>query len=101
MIAPTGRSLMLTAVASVTALLLLIAAGVLVRQYVSRAFDAYQQTYEIKSLADSAIKLQLDEETGIRGMAATGDPEFLQPYTEAREPLNHVFARLESALHGP
>lgn len=101
MMASAQRSLLLTALASAVVLVLFISAGGLVRGYLSNAFEAYQSTYEIKNLSDGALKLQLDEETGIRGLAATGDPYFLQPYSEARGPLERVFDRLQLALGVP
>jgi serine phosphatase RsbU (regulator of sigma subunit) len=98
MIAPARRSLMLTALAAAVALALLITSGLLVRRYVSDAFSAYEATYQMKELADAAVKLQLDQETGIRGLAATGDREFLEPYAEAIGPLERSFEQLNAAL---
>ncbi len=101
MIAPARRSLVLTAVTAAAVLAILFGGALLVRRFLSSALDAYQRTYEIKSLADSAEKLQLEEETDIRGLAATGDSEFLQPYAAARRPLEEVFDRLQAALDDP
>ncbi len=98
MIAPARRSLWLTAAAAFLALLLLVTSGLLARRYVANAFSAYEAAYQIKELTDAAVKLQLDQETGIRGLAATGDREFLEPYAEAFAPLQRTFARLQSAL---
>jgi len=98
MIAPARRSLVLTALAAAVALVLLITSGVLVRRYVSDAFSAYEATYQMKELADAAVKLQLDQETGIRGFAATGDREFLEPYAEATAPLERSYEKLDEAL---
>jgi PAS domain S-box-containing protein len=41
-----------------------------------------------QALASTTLKLQLDEETGIRGYAATGEKTFLQPYQRALGPLD-------------
>jgi serine phosphatase RsbU (regulator of sigma subunit) len=98
MIAPARRSLFLTALAAAVALALLITSGLLVRRYVADAFAAYESTYQMKELADAAVKLQLDQETGIRGLAATGDREFLEPYAEAVGPLERSFEQLDAAL---
>jgi len=97
-IAPARRSLVLTALAAALALALLITSGLLVRRYVADAFAAYQATYQLKELADAAVKLQLDQETGIRGLAATGDREFLEPYAEAAGPLERTFEHLDAGL---
>lgn len=101
LIAPARRSFVFVALASGLALALLVAGGLLVRYYVSDAFRASQETYEAKSLADAALKLELDQETGIRGLAATGERLFLQPYREAVAPQDGVFDRLRAALQGP
>ena len=54
----------------------------------------------MKSLADAAIKLQLDEETGIRGLAVTGDPAVFTALPRGSRAADAVFARLERALDG-
>jgi serine phosphatase RsbU (regulator of sigma subunit) len=46
------------------------------------------------------LRVQLDEETGLRGYTSTGDREFLKPYTDALARSPSAFAKLASAVHG-
>jgi serine phosphatase RsbU (regulator of sigma subunit) len=46
------------------------------------------------------LRVQLDEETGLRGYTSTGDREFLKPYTDALARSPRAFAKLEDAVHG-
>lgn len=48
--------------------------------------------------AAAVLENQLDEETGIRGYAATGRRVFLEPYDRARASMPERFAELEHAL---
>ena len=51
-----------------------------------------------------ALRVQLDEETGLRGYTSTGDREFLDPYTGALARSHETFARLTrgvAAVHAP
>ena len=92
------RSLIPTAILALVLLILLAAAGLGVRGYVSDAFDAASRVYGARELGAQVLQLQLDEETGIRGYAATHDRTFLEPYAAARAPLAAAFDRLRNAL---
>ncbi len=77
------RSFALTVVVLVLIIPTVIAGGLLERRYVARAFAAAEELRNTRTTAFAALRYQLDEETGIRGYAATHDPLFLQPYSEA------------------
>jgi serine phosphatase RsbU (regulator of sigma subunit) len=77
------RSFALTAVALVLIIPTVIVGGLLERRYVAQAFAAAEDLRTARTTAFAALRYQLDEETGIRGYTATGDPLFLQPYSEA------------------
>jgi len=100
MTADSRRSLLLTAVVSVALVTALVFAGLLVRRFVSSAFATAQSVHEARYLAQDVLKLRLDEETGIRGFAATGDRRFLEPFLAARGPLGSEIAQLRLALQG-
>jgi serine phosphatase RsbU (regulator of sigma subunit) len=46
------------------------------------------------------LRVQLDEETGLRGYTSTGDRDFLEPYTKALARSPVAFANLVSAVRG-
>jgi len=67
----------------VVAMAILAIAGASVNNLISRSFATEAQIRNARLLAEGALELQLDEETGIRGWAATGAGTFLQPYRAA------------------
>ncbi|BDE06411.1 hypothetical protein WPS_16870 [Vulcanimicrobium alpinum] len=77
---------------------IVVAGGFLVRSFVGRAFSTEERVRETRLLASQAVKLQLDQETGVRGFAATRDPVFLEPYQQARDALAPVLADLRRSL---
>ncbi|HTV73212.1 MAG TPA: SpoIIE family protein phosphatase [Candidatus Acidoferrales bacterium] len=98
MIVASRRSLILTAIMSFALLCLLVGGGIAIRRYIARAFASSEEIHRTQSLAQDALKLQLDEETGIRGIAATHDRLFLQPYFEAHASLRQAFDQLQRDL---
>ena len=92
------RSLFPVLVLAFVLLAMFATAAVVVREYISRAFATSQHLAAARQLADTALTLQLDEETGIRGYAATGDRTFLEPYENAKGKLDSAFAQLHGAL---
>jgi len=76
----------------------LVLGGLSIRNSVARSFATGQQIRSLRTLVFAAIESQLNEETGIRGYAATGDTEFLQPYAQGRASLPSVFPQLKSRL---
>jgi CHASE3 domain sensor protein len=95
------RQLLPTFVVAVLVFLVLGLGGATTRHYVADAFEASQRISRLRDLNQQLLKLQLDEETGIRGYAATGDARFLQPYNEAQGVWETVAAQLEAALRDP
>lgn len=75
-----SRSVALGVAVGAALALLLFLSGVLTRAYVVQAFTGSEQVRTLRALADRALKDQLDEETGVRGFAATGEQLFLEPY---------------------
>jgi serine phosphatase RsbU (regulator of sigma subunit)/CHASE3 domain sensor protein len=69
-----------------------------VRSLISQSFATETQVRAARLLAAQALALQLDEETGIRGWAATGSRSFLQPYRDALPILPSTFDRLGALL---
>jgi CHASE3 domain sensor protein len=61
------------------------------------SFDFAGQALRAVTLRATALRLQLDEETGVRGYVATRDATFLRPYQEALPQLDAVLNQLESA----
>jgi serine phosphatase RsbU (regulator of sigma subunit) len=76
----------------------LTAGGWAIRGSVAGSFATGQQIRSVRTLVFGAIEAQLDEETGIRGYAALGDPVLLQPYEAARADLPAIFTQLEERL---
>jgi serine phosphatase RsbU (regulator of sigma subunit)/CHASE3 domain sensor protein len=48
----------------------------------------------------NVLRVQLDEETGLRGFTSTGDRVYLDPYTKALARSPDAFARLARAVQG-
>jgi serine phosphatase RsbU (regulator of sigma subunit) len=85
-------------IALISIALVLLGAGVLIRNSVAASFDSGQRVRNAGSLLSSTTKAQLDEETGLRGYLATHDAEFLRPYYSGKAELPVVLPRLEAAL---
>jgi serine phosphatase RsbU (regulator of sigma subunit)/CHASE3 domain sensor protein len=69
-----------------------------VSSLISQSFATEAQIRTARLLAAQALALQLDEETGIRGWAATGSTIFLPPYRDALLILPSTFDRLAALL---
>src|SRR5579863_7104948 len=72
--------------------------GYFVRRSVMSAFDEQQQIGAAQGALFESIEGQLDEETGVRGYAATGDPSLLEPYETAKPILPATLANLVARL---
>jgi len=83
---------------AVALVVVLLAGGMLTRSYVARAFGAAERVRDLRMLSGRAIKDQLDEETGLRGYAATGERLFLEPYYQAARDLPDVLDDLAARL---
>ena len=82
----------------ILAMVVLAIASASTSNVISQSFATEAQVRSARQLAEQALELQLDEETGIRGWAATGSRTFLEPYRAAIPVLPTVFDRLGVAL---
>ena len=74
------------------------AASLFVQRAVESSIARQHQIIAARGALNAAFEDQLDEETGIRGFAATGDPDFLEPYDAARLRMPGDLDRLTSGL---
>jgi len=82
----------------VVALLLVAAILALLIRNTTAAMDLVDHTDQVITLTTTVQKLIIDQETGLRGYQATGDPQFLQPYLEAQSQLTQDFPALEKMM---
>jgi len=75
-----------------------IAGGLVTRHAVAGSFDLIEQLYDARSLSYTLLDAQLDEETGIRGYAATHDRQFLEPYYSGYGAVSQSSSRLQARL---
>ena len=93
-----SRPVVITAAALTLVICLLVSSGIFVRSLVANAFRSAEGIRSTRALVAGVIQAQLDEETGIRGYAATHDPAFLAPYDLARSQMADRFGRLSLAV---
>lgn len=86
------------AIALAVVLPFFVTGGLVVRSLVAHSFLTTRETHATRALAFDSLKFQLDEETGLRGYAATGDRLFLDPYRSGRANLGSALAKLRSGL---
>jgi serine phosphatase RsbU (regulator of sigma subunit)/CHASE3 domain sensor protein len=75
-----------------------LAASLRIRASVAGSFEDAQRVRSARTLTFAATKAQLDEETGVRGYAATHDFVFLQPYHESSGALRPALDALAPLL---
>jgi CHASE3 domain sensor protein len=92
------RALILATMYAVLVIALLIGGGLYVRALIEQSFRTAADLGATRALAYSSLKYMLDEETGVRGFAATRDPLFMQPYNEALKPFATVAQQLASGV---
>lgn len=92
------RPLIVTAIALALVIPVLIAGGFLVRGYVRASFQSEDQARSARALTFMVLRMQVDEESGVRGFAATHDRLMLEPYRNGVVTLPATFARLLPAL---
>lgn len=92
------RPLVVIAIASVLVIGVLVAGGLFVRSYVRSSFLSEDQARGARALAFMALRIQIDEETGIRGYAAARDRVFLEPYDRGRAEFPPTLSRLGHAM---
>lgn len=94
-----GRVLLRISLVTIVALLLLFVAVVALVQTTVRHIIAEQQAMRQAEIERSIVlRLQIDEETGLRGFTITGNRAFLAPLYDARAHLPAAAARLERDL---
>lgn len=92
------RALQITMGFLVVVVVVLAVSGVYLQTFVSQSFQIAEQIRVARALSFAALKDQLDEETGVRGFAATRETLFLEPYHEGRARFTEDLARLDAAL---
>ncbi len=91
---------LLTRSALLPLLLLAALSGLLIWQvnHLLAVFEWEGHSDQVIAQANLAQKLLLDRETGKRGYLLTGDPKFLQPYTEAGNKVGPALTELDSLV---
>jgi len=72
--------------------------GLVIRHSVAVSLSTGEQIRSSRLLLSNLLEDQLDEETGVRGYAATHDREFLQPFYSGRRDLAGTSLALKAAL---
>ncbi len=78
---------------------LLIGGGLATRTFVDRSFTTAENVRALRTNVERMLITQVDEETGVRGFAATHQRIFLQPYNEGRSRFPGEVHRNEDALN--
>lgn len=91
-------SIVITAAAMATVLVLFGLAAVTIHQAISHNTTRQQLLRQAQIYRGRLLRLQIDEETGIRGYAATGERVFLQPYVAARSRYPGTAASLKHVM---
>lgn len=76
-----------------------LAVGLALRQAAAESFAAQARNREARGLIFTALKDQLDEETGVRGYQATHAPEFVEPFDAARRDMPRTMTALIGDLN--
>jgi CHASE3 domain sensor protein len=92
------RPFVVTAVILALLIPTVVAGGLLERRYVAQAFQAAENLRVARTTAFAALRYQLDEETGVRGFAATHEMVFLDPFHDARINLRPTLDELRREL---
>jgi CHASE3 domain sensor protein len=79
-------------------LLIPIAADLVNARLAANATAQYRQLRQATMTQDAVLGLQIDQESGIRGYVATGDPVLLTPYSAARAQMPSALAALRNEL---
>ena len=81
--------------------MLLIAGALYIRSLIADSFYRAGYVDATRQMAYGALRYMLDEETGVRGYAATGSKILLQPYFEAKAPFLTSMQGLTDHVKGP
>lgn len=79
-------------------MLLFITAAIAVQTSVRHAIAQQEAIRQAELLRSYVLRMQIDEETGLRGFVITKDRSFLSPFEQARRNLSTGFTRLRSEL---
>ncbi len=94
-----ARVLLRTSVLAIVLLLLFfVAASIGLQAAISGTIRHDQAVRQAELYRSYILRLQLDEETGLRGFALTTNPEYLLPLRQARERLPGALKSLENNL---
>ncbi|MFD0025228.1 CHASE3 domain-containing protein [Streptomyces sp. NPDC058382] len=78
----------------------LVVGGVVLARISDRTTELVDRIQPARSASFQLQNALLDQETGIRGYALTGDASFLQPYTTGKRDEERRLARVRSAMGG-
>ncbi|MGH7714520.1 MAG: PP2C family protein-serine/threonine phosphatase, partial [Vulcanimicrobiaceae bacterium] len=90
----TGGAVLLASLIFVVSVIALVAGLVAARQLRESA-NEQRLLFGVQERADQLVRLQLDEETSLRGYVISKSPAFLEPYLSAHDP----FEDLGDTLH--
>ncbi len=94
------RSTIAAAVFAVIVIALLVSGGLYVRTLITQAFETSSKLAAERAMAVTALRYQLDEETGLRGFALTHDRVYLEPFERGKSVLHATIAQLQATLAG-
>ena len=77
---------------------LLVGGGLYVRGLIAQSFQTAGDLRTTRALGYDTLRYMLDEETGVRGFAATRDRLFLEPYTGALELFQTTARQLKTRV---
>jgi serine phosphatase RsbU (regulator of sigma subunit) len=89
---------LLIAALAVVIALILVGADLFNARVAAASTRTYHTLRQAMGVHDAVVRLQLDEETGIRGYVATGDPTLLAPYLAARGRMPEMLAGLHDLI---
>ncbi|MER7722712.1 CHASE3 domain-containing protein [Streptomyces sp. NPDC096323] len=76
----------------------LVVGGLVLARISDRTTELVDRIQPARSASFQLQNALLDQETGVRGYALTGDPSFLQPYTSGKRDEQRRLARVREAL---
>ena len=94
------RTSIATAAFALIVVILFAAGGLYVRSLIGKTFTLSNRLSDTRALAYTALRDQLDEETGLRGFAGNPRARLLQPYNRARPVIEGTLRQLDAAIPG-
>jgi serine phosphatase RsbU (regulator of sigma subunit) len=92
------RALILAAACALLVVVLLIGGGLYVRTLIAQSFRTATSLGATRALAYDTLRYMLDEQTGVRGFAATQNPVFLEPYHNALPAFATALRKLKTSI---